>query len=70
MRLRVIELAERMGLDKAKLGRKADLNPQTIEKVWTTENIKRLETPTLEKLAAALGVSVRDLIAEETQPAN
>ena len=67
LKLNVKKIALQQGLDKSKLSRRADLNLRTIDRVWydPDQNIQKIETDTLEKLAAALGVSVRDLIAED-----
>ena len=72
LKLNVKKIAIEQGLDKSKLSRRADLNLRTIDRVWydPDENIQKVETDTLEKLAKALNVSVKDIIAEDDPDTN
>lgn len=68
-RLRVREIAEEQGWNAAKLARRADLSNTAVYAIWNGET----EDPglrTLEAIARALGVKIRDLIdeGEEQQP--
>jgi transcriptional regulator with XRE-family HTH domain len=67
MKFRVRKLAEEQGLDAAKLSRRADLNYNTVSVFWGDEedNSPNPRAKTLAAIAKALGVPVRDLIAEE-----
>jgi transcriptional regulator with XRE-family HTH domain len=61
-RLKVREVAESQGLDMAKLSRRSDLAYRTIQKIWHNPDYDA-SIKTLGKIADALGVSVKDLIA-------
>jgi transcriptional regulator with XRE-family HTH domain len=65
IRLRVREIALKQRLDPAKLSRKADLGYATVLKIWAGKTMNPGYT-TLQKLAIALGVSIADLIDEES----
>lgn len=61
---KVKEIAEAQGFDKAKLSRRADLNPATVAAIWDNQTTgAKLET--LQKIAEVLGVEVRDLITQD-----
>lgn len=63
VRLKIKEIAERRGINKAQLSRRADIGTTTVHELWegTRENVT-LET--LAKIARVLGVRVVDLIEE------
>lgn len=63
-RLRVREIAEAKGVGIAKLSRQADLSIVTIRRIWRNPH-HDIALSTLEKIAAALGVSVTALIDDE-----
>jgi DNA-binding Xre family transcriptional regulator len=67
LKLNIKQIAQKRGLSKARLSRKADLDPRTIDRVWkdASENIEPVETDTLNKIAEALEVTIKELIAEE-----
>ena len=65
IRLRVREVAEKQGLNMAKLARRADLDNNTVRKIWH-DPMKEISTVTLDKIARALGVNASELI--ETLP--
>jgi transcriptional regulator with XRE-family HTH domain len=60
-RLRVKEIAEQQGLTASKLARLTGLSRAIVYPIWRNETAPRVDT--LQKIADALGVSVRDLIA-------
>jgi transcriptional regulator with XRE-family HTH domain len=60
-RFRVRELAEQQGISAAKLARLADVSYDTVYAIFRNEGNPTLAS--LEKLAAALGCKVTDLIA-------
>lgn len=65
-KLRVREIAEEQGWNAAKLARRADLSNTAVYAIWNGET----EDPglrTLEAIARALGVKIRDLIDEDDQ---
>ncbi len=63
-RLRVREIAEAKGVGIAKLSRLADLSIVTVRRIWRNPH-HDIALSTLEKIAAALGVKVNDLIDDE-----
>ncbi|HZS79124.1 MAG TPA: helix-turn-helix transcriptional regulator [Ktedonobacteraceae bacterium] len=65
IRLRVKEVAEKQGLNKSRLSRRADVDLKTVQRIWD-DPTKEISTATLDKLAKALGVQASDLI--ETIP--
>jgi DNA-binding Xre family transcriptional regulator len=65
IRLRVREVAEKQGLNMAKLARRADLDNNTVRKIWH-DPLREVSTVTLDKIAKALGVNASELI--ETLP--
>ena len=68
-RLRVREVAEAKGIGQGLLSRKANLTQGVVRKIWRNA-YHDASFSTLQKLADALEVSVRDLIEdeEETHP--
>ncbi len=72
-RLRVRELAENKGFSISHLQRRADISMGTARRYWyntkdgKTEGLplEELNLPVLKALADVLGVSVRDLLADE-----
>lgn len=64
MRLRVKELAESKGMTQEDLHYTARIDKRTIERYWN-DSVQRPDRAVLEALAAALQVTVKDLIADE-----
>jgi DNA-binding Xre family transcriptional regulator len=64
-RLRVQEVAKEKGVSMGKLSRTADVSYRTIRLIYK-DPYRDVALNTLEKLAKALGVSIADLIEEET----
>jgi DNA-binding Xre family transcriptional regulator len=60
LRLKIRELAEAQGLDRAKLARRADLTYQTVHNMWNNP-FADISIATLEKLAQALNCNVSEL---------
>jgi transcriptional regulator with XRE-family HTH domain len=60
LRLKIRELAEAQGLDRAKLARRADVTYQTVHNVWNN-SYADVSIATLEKLAQALNRDVSEL---------
>lgn len=65
VKLKIKEIAEEKGFNMASLTRKADLGFSTIKRMWRNP-YKSVSTEILEKIARALGVSIHDLIEEES----
>jgi transcriptional regulator with XRE-family HTH domain len=65
MKLRIKELAESQGFNKTSFARRCDMTLDTIDKVWkdSKEEAADIKNSTLEKIAAALGVTAKELIA-------
>ena len=65
MRLRVKELAEAKGWDIYRMCSEAKLTLTTMQKVWVPSDteIAVIKSDTLQKLADALGIEVKDLYA-------
>ena len=63
-RLRVKEVAQQKGFTRGKLSRAADVDTNTLKRVYDDPNYSPTLT-TLEKLAKALGVKIADLIEED-----
>ena len=61
IRLRVKEVAEQQGISITKLARKADIDIRTLRRIYRQPTAE-VSTFTLNKLAAALGVSPTALI--------
>ena len=64
IRLQVKEVAEARGYNISTLAAAANLNYQTVHKLWHNQT-KRLDTETLQKLAAALQVKALELLTED-----
>ena len=60
LRLKIRELAEAQGLDRAKLARRADVTYQTVHNIWNNPYAD-VSIATLEKLAQALNRDVSEL---------
>ena len=63
VRLRVKEVAQQKGISQGKLSRSSDVDIKTLQKIYRYPT-SIVTTETLDKLAKALGVSVRDLIED------
>ena len=63
IRLRVKEIAESKGIGQGKLQRMADMDIKTIRKIFRNP-YTIVTTETLDKLAKALEVSVKDLVED------
>jgi len=61
VRLRVKQIAESRKMNRATLARKADLNYETVHRMWSDEPQKDVSIITLEKIARVLNVAVTDL---------
>jgi DNA-binding Xre family transcriptional regulator len=66
VRLRVKEVAQQKGFSRGKLSRAADVDINTLKRVYDDPNYSPT-LATLEKLARALGVKIADLIVEDGQ---
>ncbi len=66
VRLRVKEVAQQKGFSRGKLSRAADVDINTLKRVYDDPNYSPT-LATLEKLARALGVKIADLIVEDDQ---
>lgn len=64
-RLRVREVAQSQKMSMAKLSRKADLSIVTIRRIWRNPEYD-VSLSTLQKIADALGVSVHELIDNDS----
>jgi DNA-binding Xre family transcriptional regulator len=64
LRLRIKEKAEELGYTMSGLSRKSDVSFKTVKRLWK-DPFQTANTDTLEKLAKAMGISVRDLIEDE-----
>lgn len=64
VRLRVREFAEAKGLKMAQLSRRADISFNTVKAIFR-DPYRVVTTETLEKLAKALEVDIRELIIVE-----
>ncbi len=60
--LRIREITEAKGISQGLLARKANVTQSVIRQIWRNPR-HNINFDTLEKIAAALDVSVRDLIA-------
>lgn len=60
-KLRVREVAEAQGVNISQLSRRADLNYRTVHRIWNEPDYDA-SLSTLNKIAAVLDVSVKDLI--------
>jgi DNA-binding Xre family transcriptional regulator len=66
VQLRVKEVAQQKGFSRGKLSRAADVDINTLKRVYDDSNYSPT-LATLEKLARALGVKIADLIVEDDQ---
>jgi DNA-binding Xre family transcriptional regulator len=64
VQLRVKEVAQQKGFSRGKLSRAADVDINTLKRVYDDPNYSPT-LATLEKLARALGVKIADLIVED-----
>lgn len=62
-RLRIREVAEEKGMSMGLLSRKANVTMNVIRKIWRNDQ-HDASFSTLQKIAGALGVDVRDLIED------
>jgi DNA-binding Xre family transcriptional regulator len=65
LRLRIKELAEEKGYNMSSLSRKSDVSFKTVKRLWK-DPYQTANTDTLERLAKALEIDVRELL--ETVP--
>ena len=63
LRLRIREEAEKQGFTMSSLSRKSDVSFKTVKRLWK-DPYQTANTDTLERIARALGCSVRDLIED------
>lgn len=61
VRLKVREVAKEKGMSKAKLGRVADIDVNTMKRIYR-DPFTTITTPTLARLATALDVDPSELI--------
>jgi DNA-binding Xre family transcriptional regulator len=61
IRLRVKEVAQQKGISQGKLSRSSDVDIKTLQKIYR-QPTSIVTTETLDKLATALGVDVRELL--------
>jgi DNA-binding Xre family transcriptional regulator len=61
VRLRVKEVAEAKGMSMARLARRADIDYKTVQRIYR-DPLREVTTTTLDKLAKALEVDVRELL--------
>ncbi len=61
IRLKVKEVAEAKGFSMAKLARRADIDYKTVQRIYH-DPLREVTTTTLDRLAKALDVDVRELI--------
>ncbi len=61
VRLKVRQIAESQGINRATLARKADLNYETVHRMWQDEPQRDVSIITLEKIARVLKCNVADL---------
>ena len=66
VRLLVKEVAKQKGFSMGRLQRTADISYRTVKLIYQ-DPYKDVTLSTLEKIANALDVSIRDLIDEETE---
>ena len=67
LRLQVKEIAEARGYNISTLATAAELNYQTVYKLWHNQT-KRLDIETLERVATALQIKTLDLLVETDNP--
>jgi DNA-binding Xre family transcriptional regulator len=61
IRLKVKEVAKEKGVSQSRLGRMADIDVKTMRRIFTTPTTP-ITTPTLDRIAKALGVDASTLI--------
>nr|BBH91718.1 hypothetical protein KTC_64690 [Thermosporothrix sp. COM3] len=61
IRLRVREIAEARGFNQSTLSRASDVSFNTIKRIFQNP-YRSVSTDTLDRLAKALGVDIRDLV--------
>lgn len=66
VRLRVKELAQERGISLTRLSRLADVNYKTVHTIWH-DPYHGINTKTLERIAAALGVPMSELFEDDTK---
>lgn len=66
-RLRVREVAQAKGVGMNKLARRADLSIITVRRLWRDDESYDPSLSTLQKTAAALSVSVQELLVQEEE---
>jgi transcriptional regulator with XRE-family HTH domain len=62
IRLKVKELAQARGLSQSRLSRKSDVDLTTLRKIYNQPTSANVTLETLDRLAKALEVDVRELI--------
>lgn len=62
IRLKVKEVAKQKGISQAKLSRLADLNISTVQLIYRKPLEANITLITLDRIAKALGVDVRELL--------
>ncbi len=65
-RLRIREIAESKGISQGLLARKANVTQNVIRRIWRNPR-HNINFDTLEKIAAALDVQVRDLFENDAK---
>jgi DNA-binding Xre family transcriptional regulator len=61
IRIKLREVAKEKGFSQARLSRRADVDLRTIQRIYK-DPFTTVNTITLDKLATALGVDVRELL--------
>lgn len=68
IKLRVREIAQQQGMGKSRLQRESGVSTLTLDHYWFREmKVASIHLPTLERLARALGIQVRDLFAVDDE---
>lgn len=62
VRLRVKEVAKEKGISQGKLSRTADVDINTLRRIYRNPESANVTVGTLARLATALGVDVRELL--------
>ncbi len=65
IRLKVKEIAQQKGFSQGRLSRTANIDENTLKRIYRDPHAV-ITTETLDKLAVALGVDVRDLLESIT----
>jgi DNA-binding Xre family transcriptional regulator len=65
VRLLIKQIAESKGIGQGEISDKTKLHVNTIKRLWKNpdEDVPNVDLDTLEKIAAVLGVTAKDLIA-------